>query len=140
MSTTTCYAANVEGVVTIQLYQMGYRPLLLSYFNKDSNIQVYCHQTVILKLSHVVTIIHQGVVYCTCVITNICMYTCRLVSTILNALVLMYTKCIFTHNHHTPTHAHTPPCAHRKESVLSILRARRGKTGLWRYSFRLGLQ
>ena len=47
----------------------------------------------------------------------------------------------YTHTHtHTHTHAHTPPRVCRMETVLFVLRAGRGMTGLWRYSFRLGLQ
>ena len=58
MSTTTCYAASVEDVVTRQLQQMKYEKLLLRVTSTETltSIQVYCHQTIILKLSNVVTI------------------------------------------------------------------------------------
>ena len=119
MSTTRCYAASVEDVSTIQQYQMAYRTLLLNHFNKDSNVNSVIKQ--LLKLSHVVTTIHQSVVYCTCVITDICMYTCRLVSTILNTLVLMHTKCIFTYNHHnTHMSTHMTMCMQNGFSPLYI--------------------
>ena len=87
--------------------------------------------------------------YCTCVITDACTYTCRFVSTI----VIHWHRCICTHTHmqhtymhgyiHTQpphTHMHTPPCAHRMDSFLCIMRARRGMRGVWRCSFRQGLQ
>ena len=52
---------------------------------------------------------------------------------------------VYSHVHtHTHTHTHTntltPPCSCRMDSFLCLMRARRGMTGLWRCSFRLGLQ
>ena len=42
MSTAACYAASVQDVGTIQVYQMAYRTLLLSYFNGDTNLKFRC--------------------------------------------------------------------------------------------------
>ena len=105
---------------------------------------------------------------CTCVITDTCPCTCRFVSmhhceyTDTNVYVhisihphatqkhtTMYTQdgffplysaYIYLNTTTTHTHMHIPPCAPRMESLLCIVRAIRGVTGLWRCSFRLGLQ
>ena len=109
MCTTACYAANVQDVVTVQVYQMAYRTLLLRYFNKKSILNSgvlssNCYSKAISIYYHP----SRCCVYCTCVITDICMYTCRLIpvqhseSTGTNA----HKMYIYTHNHYIPTHEH----------------------------------
>ena len=88
-------------------------------------------------------------------ITDACKYTCRFVSTIQKALIHMNAQTnahvhTTTHMHmqHTNMHVHlcTTPhthhhaCPRRMDTVLCMLQARRVMTGLWRCSFRLGLQ
>ena len=60
MFPTTCFAASVQDCVTIKylVYDMQDTTAQLPQ-HKDANLNlVYCHQTIILQLSHVVTVIH----------------------------------------------------------------------------------
>ena len=84
------------------------------------------------------------VFYCTCVITDTCMYTCihhsESTCTIDHTNAYIHTTTHPHATHITQTTTHTPPCARRVDTVLFLLQARRGMTGLWTCSSRLGLQ